>query len=83
MVIKQIKFIFRHYILTLFSNNFYVRIKIQDYPTMPNFHVWLLDSVTVRVSANSAGAALRSAEYVLQLSKIAEFIIHNIGHFGK
>ena len=44
---------------------------------MPNFHVWLLDSfpVRLRVSANSAGAAaLCSAEYVLQLSKIAEFI---------
>ena len=76
MMIKQTKFIFRHYILALFSNNLYVRIKIQDYPTMPNFHVWLLDSfpVRLRVSANSAGAALCSAEYVLQLSKIAEFI---------
>ena len=46
---------------------------------MPNFRVWLLDSfpVRLRVSANSAGAAagaLCSAEYVLQLSKIAEFI---------
>ena len=43
---------------------------------MPNFHVWLLDSfpVRLRVSANSAGAAVCSAEYVLQLSKIAEFI---------
>ena len=76
MMIKQTKFIFRHYILALFSNNLYIRIKIQDYPTMPNFHVWLLDSfpVRLRVSANSAGAALCSAEYVLQLSKIAEFI---------
>ena len=76
MMIKQTKFIFRHYILALFSNNLYMRIKIQDYPTMPNFHVWLLDSfpVRLRVSANSAGAALCSAEYVLQLSKIAEFI---------
>ena len=78
MMIKQCNFVFRHYILTLFSNNLYIKIKIQDYPTMPNFHVWLLDSFTVRlrVSANSAGAAaaLRSAEYVLQLSKIAEFI---------
>ena len=76
MMIKQTKFIFRHYILALFSNNLYMRIKIQDYPTMPNFHVWLLDSfpVRLRVSANSAGAAVCSAEYVLQLSKIAEFI---------
>ena len=76
-MIKQCKEIFRHYILALFSKNLHIKIKIQDYPTMPNFHVWLLDSFTVRlrVSANSAGAAaLRSAEYVLQLSKIAEFI---------
>ena len=41
---------------------------------MPNFHVWLLDSFLVRLRVSANLKRFAPAEYVLQLSIIAEFI---------